>query len=278
LKHENVTEEIQETASLYALGALSQHEARAFEFHMDEGCEVCARELVRFERVLAGLGMGVPPIEPPASIRDRLAARLEQERPISSPPLRVHADQKGVSPPARPYLPWLIAASVALIALVSVIEHRRYQEVDRQQQMIAATRSEAAQLKAQLDQQKGKLQELEQIRDALSAPESRVIFLSGQEPTPPTSATIVWDTKANQWLVTANLPQPPAGKIYQLWFVTASAKVSAGLIQPDSTGRGFAVVQVPAEIGKIAAAAITLEPAGGSPQPTLPIYALGKIG
>jgi anti-sigma-K factor RskA len=278
LKHENVTEEIQETASLYALGALSQHEARAFEFHMGEGCEVCARELVRFERVLADLGMGVPPIEPPAYIRDRLVARLEQERPVSPPPLRAPIEQKSVSPPARSFVPWLIAASVALIALVSFIEYRRYQEVDRQQQIIASTRSEAAQLQAQLAQQKGRLQELEQIRDALSAPESRVIFLSGQEPTPPTSATIVWDTKANRWLVTANLPQPPAGKVYQLWFVTASARVSAGLIQPDSTGRGFAVVQVPPEIGKIAAAAITLEPAGGSIQPTLPIYALGKIG
>ena len=277
MKHENVTEEIQETASLYALGALSQHEARAFEFHMDEGCEVCARELVRFERVLAGLGMGAPEVEPPAYLRDRLAARLEQE-PVSPAPLRGPLERKSVSPPARPYLPWLIAASVALVVLVSFFEYRRYQEVDRQQQIVASTRNEAAQLQAQLDQQKAKLQELEQIRDALSAPESRVIFLSGQEPAPPTSATIVWDTKANRWLVTANLPQPPPGKVYQLWFVTASAKVSAGLIQPDSTGRGFAVVQVPSEIGKIAAAAITLEPAGGSPQPTLPIFALGKIG
>jgi anti-sigma-K factor RskA len=278
LKHENVTEEIQETASLYALGALSQHEARVFKFHMDEGCEVCARELVRFERMLAGLGMGVPPVEPPAYIRDRLAARLEQERQVSPAPLRGPVEQKSVSPTARPYFPWLIAASVALVALVSFVEYRRYQEVNRQQQIVASTRNEAARLQAQLEQQKGKLQELEQMRDALSAPESRVIFLSGQEPAPPTSATIVWDTKANRWLVTANLPQPPVGKVYQLWFVTASARVSAGLIQLDSTGRGFAVVQVPSEIGKIAAAAITLEPAGGSLQPTMPIYALGKIG
>jgi anti-sigma-K factor RskA len=278
LKHENVTEEIQETASLYALGALSQHEARAFEFHMDEGCEVCARELLRFERVLAGLGMGAPEVEPPAYLRDRLAARLKEERPVSPSQRRESVEQKSVSPPVRPYVPWLIAASVALVAVVSFFEYRRYQEVERQQQIIASTRNEAAQLQAQLDQQKRKLQELEQIRDALSAPESRVIFLSDQEPAPPTSATIVWDTKANRWLVTANLPQPPPGQVYQLWFVTASAKVSAGLIQPDSTGRGFAVVQVPSEIGKIAAAAITLEPAGGSPQPTSDILALGKIG
>ena len=278
MRHQNVTEEIQETASLYALGALSQHEARAFEFHMDEGCEVCAAELGRFERVLAGLGMGAPQVEPPAYVRDLLAARVADE-PRVVPPSSLPVDQKGVRPAAaRSHLPWLIAASVALIALVSGVEYWRYQEVERRQQMVASARDEAARFQAQLDQQAEKLQELEQIREALSSPESRVIYLSGQQPTPPTSATIVWNTRANRWLVTANLPQPPPGKVYQLWFVTPSARVSAGLIQPDSRGRGFAVVQVPAEIGKIAAAAITLEPAGGSPQPTLPIYALGKIG
>ena len=103
MKHENVTEEIQETASLYALGALSQHEARAFKFHMDEGCEVCARELVRFERVLAGLGMGAPEVEPPAYIRDRLAARLEQEPQVSScPASRTGRAKKCLAPRSTP--------------------------------------------------------------------------------------------------------------------------------------------------------------------------------
>jgi anti-sigma-K factor RskA len=59
--------------------------------------------------------------------------------------------------------------------------------------------------------------------------------------------------------------------------VTADAKVSAGLIEPNPRGHGFVVVDVPANVGQMQAVAITLEPQGGSPQPTMPIYVLGKI-
>ena len=40
MRHDRATEETRETAALYALGALSQHEARAFEIHLAEGCDV----------------------------------------------------------------------------------------------------------------------------------------------------------------------------------------------------------------------------------------------
>lgn len=75
----------------------------------------------------------------------------------------------------------------------------------------------------------------------------------------------------------ASLPPAPAGKVYQLWFVTAAnAKISAGLIPTDAAGQGYTFIDVPPTIGKLAAAAITLEPDGGSQQPTMPIYAVGK--
>ena len=78
-------------------------------------------------------------------------------------------------------------------------------------------------------------------------------------------------------MVTADLPPAPEGKVYQVWFVTPTAKISAGLISPNNTGHGFTVVQFPSNIGMLVAAAITLEPEGGSQQPTMPIYALGKV-
>ncbi|HEY7546108.1 MAG TPA: anti-sigma factor, partial [Blastocatellia bacterium] len=65
-------------------------------------------------------------------------------------------------------------------------------------------------------------------------------------------------------------------KVYQLWFVTPEAKISAGLIKTDNEGRGAIQVEVPRNINRLAAAAITLEPEGGSQQPTMPIYALGS--
>lgn len=72
-------EEMVERASLYALGALSQWEARAFEEHLDEGCERCAAELQSFEEVAGSLFLGVPESAPPASSRERLLSLVRAE-------------------------------------------------------------------------------------------------------------------------------------------------------------------------------------------------------
>lgn len=52
---------------------------------------------------------------------------------------------------------------------------------------------------------------------------------------------------------------------------------SAGLIRNDKAGHGFAVVQFPSNVAQLQAVAITLEAEGGSQQPNMPIYALGKV-
>src|SRR4029434_5496000 len=76
--------------------------------HLDQN-DQSAR--VRCERMLSGLGRGAPPVDPPAYIRDRLAARLEQERQVSPAPLRGPVEQKSVSPTATHEFPWSIVQS-----------------------------------------------------------------------------------------------------------------------------------------------------------------------
>ena len=88
---------------------------------------------------------------------------------------------------------------------------------------------------------------------------------------------LVWDTVGGQWVISATLPAAPQGKVYQLWFVTPTAPMSAGVLETDETGHGFMIVAVPQGIGPINAAAVTLEPDGGSEKPTLPIYVVGKM-
>jgi len=291
MRHERANEQHQETAALYALGALSQHEARAFEVHLREGCQACQDELLKFEATVNQLGLAAPAVEPPAYLRDLLMARIDRERqaaPASAPepaPEPIRQEQTSDSPLpvqpsiARQYLPWAIAASVAALSLFSIAAWwQAKQQATDQQQQLAALRNETEQLKTMLNQLNQKRNELEQINMALSSPGAQVIVLQGQEPAPTSSARIYWNKQDRQWIVTANLPAPPTGKTYQLWFVTANARISAGLIKPDETGHGFAVINVPEDIKQLAAAAITLEPEGGSAQPTMPIYALGKIG
>ena len=132
-------------------------------------------------------------------------------------------------------------------------------------------------MREQLAGENARARELEQINSVLASPQRSVIAMAGLEVAPNASGNIYWDHQRNRWVVTANLPPAPAGKVYQLWMVTPEAKISAGMIEPDAHGHGFVVVDVPPTLSQVQAAAITLEPQGGSPQPTLPIYVMGKI-
>lgn len=87
MNHRVVEDEMEELASLYALGALSQHEARAFDEHLAEGCEPCKERLSGFESVVANLAYDPAEASPSAVLRDKLMARLysEQSHTASEP-------------------------------------------------------------------------------------------------------------------------------------------------------------------------------------------------
>lgn len=69
-------DQITEQASLYVLGALNQTEARAFEEHLEAGCETCEAELRPLQSVVTALGLAASGIEPPAGARAKLLGRM----------------------------------------------------------------------------------------------------------------------------------------------------------------------------------------------------------
>ena len=91
---------------------------------------------------------------------------------------------------------------------------------------------------------------------------------SGQRPLAPSAhGRAFWSRSRGGLVFTAtNLPAPPDGKVYQLWFVTTVA-VSAGLLQPDESGQVSMVAPTDRSMGEPVAMAVTLEPAGGVPHP-----------
>ena len=288
MNHDRVTIEGQEIAALYALGALSQHEARAFDVHLRDGCPACSAELEQFDQVVGVIGAAAVPVEPPAYLSDLLTLRIEREAKrarSASASVLPFPEQAGAihrkpapkpSPFGRPLLPWAVAAAL-LMALVYTFAAWQTDRRSLQAAIEPTYHQENAELKEQLGKESARTAELAEINSVLSSPQPRIIPLAGQDPAPDSSAKVYWDVQGNRWVVTADLPPAPEGKVYQLWFVTPTAKISAGLITLNKTGHGFTVVQFPSNVAPLAAAAITLEPEGGSQQPTMPIYALGKV-
>ena len=310
MNHNDKTIENQEQAALYALGVLCQHEARAFEEQLRDGDPQLRSDLFSFERVVDIIGCGAPAAEPPGYLLDILLTRLEKEGQVSGPAKVMSFHERGsaatpspATPTSRPeppsasfpasfpapvasrpqdgpsaFLPWAIAASLLVCSIVGFLAWRNArQESDELRTQVAVIQDQTEKLRQQVNAENERVLELARINEVLSSPDHRVIEMSGSADSPNSSGKIYWDTRASQWAVVAKLPPAPAGKVYQLWFVTPDAKISAGLIKPDHSGHAFTVLKVPPDVSNVAAAAITLEPEGGSAQPTMPIYTLGKV-
>jgi anti-sigma-K factor RskA len=294
VNHDSVTREGQETAALYALGALSQHEAREFDAHLQEGCAACYTELEQFEHVVGLLGTVAEPAAPPGYLRELLAVRIEKETAEAPAAPVIHFPEKP-APIAETYgapvpaarasvvLPWA-AAAVLLLGLAYIFTSWQSERqslraaLEQEKARAAEAAGQTNDLRDELGRNSALTYELAQINSVLTSPRWRLIPLTGQPAAPNSIAKVYWDVQDSRWVVTAELPPAPEGKVYQLWCVTPTAKISAGLIKPDRSGHGFSVLSFPSSAAPLAAAAITLEPEGGSEQPTMPLYALGKAG
>jgi anti-sigma-K factor RskA len=292
LKHERPTEQIRETAALYALGSLTQHEARSFEMHIHEGCSVCEAEFNRFAGAVADTGLAVEEKRPPEYIADLLAARIEREEPIpekSRDIVRTPPEQKAVPVPSKPFssyreqpkpsfFPWILAVFVAVVAIMIFLA---WQSSDRTnaalKSQLSAAQADAENLRILMDVQKERVGTLDQILSISGRPAARIVRLAGQVTDTSGWGAILLDGRKNQCVTFGYFPPPPEGKVYQLWFITSMSKIPAGVLKTDPTGRTFANLPLPQDMTNVSAAAVTLEPDNGSQIPTMPFYAVGKV-
>jgi anti-sigma-K factor RskA len=288
-----VTEEVRELAALYALGALTQHEARSFEIHLREGCPSCEAELRRYERTAAGMGFTAEEIDIPEYVRDLLLARIDREPSVSvsvdssnldEPALKAFSpidDTKTEPPKPRSKFGWglwIVFIALVIIILWTLHSLKITRESSAQQQVqLSASQAKADDLQKKLNSQKEKPGDIEQILQVAGKPGVRVARLAGQSPAPASSGVLYWDAEQHRYWLMGSFPPAPQGRSYQLWLVTPSAKVSAGLIKVNPDGPTLATAPITENAPNATAAGITLEPGSGSPAPTTRFYALGHF-
>jgi anti-sigma-K factor RskA len=86
------------------------------------------------------------------------------------------------------------------------------------------------------------------------------------------TATVVWSRERNAGVLVMNNVAPPApGTVYQMWLVGDGGPHSAGIMaRADVSPSTTAVLK---DLDKSQTLAFTVEPGGGSPQPTTPVFA-----
>lgn len=113
--------------------------------------------------------------------------------------------------------------------------------------------------------------ELEQVRRTdrevaavLTAPDSRTATASARQGGRGT--VVVSRSRGKMVFLAAGLADLPEGRVYQLWQLAPDQIRSAGLLTTDAAGQMQPVITAPGP--GVAKIGVTVEPAGGSQQPT----------
>lgn len=107
--------------------------------------------------------------------------------------------------------------------------------------------------------------EVSQLQGQLQQQERQTFALQGTGNASSAQAEVVTLDRGRSVLLTENMPSVPADRTFQIWVIKDGTPVSAGTFKPDS---GTSAAAIEASLSGAEAVAITVEPAGGSDQPT----------
>ena len=110
----------------------------------------------------------------------------------------------------------------------------------------------------------------------LRRPDAKVVSLAASDRARGASGVLLYNPVTQKiWLYSANLPECPNGTAYQLWAIDQKP-VSLGTFHIDAGEMGHLLVKRMPEFERARKFAVSLEPAGGRPQPSGPIYLAGQ--
>ncbi len=243
----------------YAVDALHDEERQAFEQHLQR-CAECQEEVTSLREAAAQLAVPEE-VPPPAGLRDAVLAAAAQVRPL--PPrveqpaprveARAEAPMAGVLPFRRRLQSLGSRSRLALVAAAAVVVTAAGVGVVQPWQADAPSYTAT-----------------ERVLDASDATSVSQSFADGS------SATVTRSvSQGKAVLETHDMDQPPSGHVFQLWLMDDQGTAKpAGLM---GSGGDHELV-LDGDAAEAAAVGITVEPEGGSEQPTSQPIAMFDLG
>lgn len=236
-----MTIDVHNLVGAYAVDAVSEDEREAFSAHLAL-CEECRAELRGFEATAARMGDAAE-MTPPAHLRESVlrAARTSPQQRTVVTHLDAHRWRRA--------LPKVLTAAACALALalggVLVLEHQRTNDLQAENSRVAT------------------------ILGADDLVTSKTQAADGGQ------VSFTWSASHDEGVVSSSgLPALDEDHAYQLWTLQGDEATPAGLLDVPDAGdeSGTQVVSGLAGADELA---LTVEPAGGSEQPTsAPVAAL----
>jgi anti-sigma-K factor RskA len=216
----------------YLLGSLESDEASRVKEHL-LSCWICRVELDKFQNVVDELSFAAPVSTPSPDLKDRLLQRVHSAR--SQPYIPAQTRR-------RPWLERLLPiwglASLFLIVALSAFNFLLWQRLDRLELRTSSGGMHAFPLRA-------------------SAAVSQA-----------TGFILVSADGMNGALVVDRLPPLGKNRQYQLWLIRDGQRTSGAVFSTDEESYGGTRVEIGESLLEYSSVDVTIEPVGGSLQPT----------
>ena len=226
-----------ELAYLYAAGALDGQDLEEFEKQLNSGCSVCVSSLQEAEEALGLMSKSLPELSPPPALKARI---MDQ----------IGVTAQGVG--AQPSFNWAWAAGGFVMACLVVT--LGWNSVQTQKQLY-------------------------DLQLMVTDPAVHNVQLKGMDASPNASGKLMMNMNDKKCMFyVAGLSPLPEGKVYELWGISGdNAPVPAGTFKVDKNGCVALDLSKLPGVWKFEKFAVTLEPAGGVPQPTGAMHLIGAV-
>jgi anti-sigma-K factor RskA len=233
---------------------------------------------------------GVVPVAPRPELRERLLARAAESARAPAP---APAPAERIAPArARPRVPlFAAAASIALavgLGVQTLSLQAQLRDAQRQAddlgRALAAEQQTLQQVRGELESARteravltAQIATLEATARVLTAPATRAVALAGQGEAKAARARAFLSPDTRTLILYAyDLPELPADRTYQAWVIPDKTPVSIGVFASGSGGVARHEASDVAGLEAPVTVAVTIEPAGGLPQPSGPIVLAGR--
>jgi anti-sigma-K factor RskA len=256
---------IEELLPFYALDALTEEEREEVEAYLAKHPEARS-QVEEMTRAASALPESVSPVEPAPQIKETLMRRVAADAEARTR----SSVQSQPSPRASRFESFfrifsLAAAGIAIIWLIVL------------NTQVTGLKKEIASLNSALKAQSNSINQIIQKLPKATPPSTITVSLKGTKDEPGAQGQLIADPNSQSAvLVISGLPPLEPGKTYQVWLI-GNAPVSAGLLTVDANGQGVLIITSEEAIGSFKSLGISVEPEGGSPQPTGDIVVLSDI-